>query len=74
MKKIIFYNLLILFLGLIIIELIFGNWVFGPKFSSLIIKETLLRFGGPLIMKVITQRCIKKMNLGFVVTTKIYLM
>ena len=47
MKKIIFYNLLFLFLGLILIELIFGNWIFGPKFSSLIIKRNITKVWNP---------------------------
>ena len=47
MKKIIFYNLLFLFLGLILIELIFGNWIFGPKFSSLIIKRNITKVWKP---------------------------
>ena len=47
MKKIIFYNLLLLFLGLILIELILGNWIFGPKFSSLIIKRNITKVWNP---------------------------
>ena len=47
MRKIIFYNLLFLFLGLILIELIFGNWIFGPKFSSLIIKRNITKVWNP---------------------------
>ena len=47
MKKIIFYNLLFLFLGLIFIELIFGNWIFGPKFSSIIIKRNITKVWNP---------------------------
>jgi hypothetical protein len=48
MKKIIFYNLLLLFFGLILIEFIFGNWVFGPKFSSLIIKRNITKVWEPV--------------------------
>ena len=47
MKKIIFYNLLLLFLGLILIELILGNWIFGPKFSSLTIKRNITKVWNP---------------------------
>ena len=47
MRKIIFYNLLFLFLSLILIELIFGNWIFGPKFSSLIIKRNITKVWNP---------------------------
>ena len=47
MKKIIFYNLLYLLLGLVLLELIFGNWIFGPKFSSLIIKRGITKVWVP---------------------------
>ena len=47
MKKNFFYNLLFLFLVFILIELIFGNWFFGPKFSSLIIKRNITKVWNP---------------------------
>ena len=47
MRKITFYNLLFLFLALILIELIFGNWIFGPKFSSLIVKRNITKVWNP---------------------------
>ena len=47
MRKIIFYNLSFIFLGLILIELVFGNWFFGPKFSSLIIKRNITKVWTP---------------------------
>ena len=65
MKKIIFYNLLILFLGLILIELIFGNWVFGPKFSSLIIKRNITKVWRPTHYESNHTAMYKKDEFGF---------
>ena len=65
MKKIIFYNLLFLFLGLILIELIFGNWVFGPKFSSLIIKRNITKVWRPTHYESNHTAMYKKDEFGF---------
>ena len=65
MKKIIFYNLLFLFLGLILIELIFGNWIFGPKFSSLIIKRNITKVWNPTHYESNHAAMYKKDKFGF---------
>ena len=65
MRKIIFYNLLFLFLGLILIELIFGNWIFGPKFSSLIIKRNITKVWNPTHYESNHAAMYKKDKFGF---------
>ena len=65
MRKIIFYNLLFLFLGLILIELIFGNWIFGPKFSSLIIKRNITKVWNPTHYESNHAAMYKKDEFGF---------
>ena len=65
MKKIIFYNLLHLFVGLIFIEFIFGNWVFGPKFSSLIIKRNITKVWEPVHYQSDHTAMYKKDKFGF---------
>ena len=65
MRKIIFYNLLFLFLSLILIELIFGNWIFGPKFSSLIIKRNITKVWNPTHYESNHAAMYKKDEFGF---------
>ena len=65
MRKIIFYNLLFLFLSLILIELIFGNWIFGPKFSSLIIKRNITKVWNPTHYESNHAAMYKKDKFGF---------
>lgn len=65
MKKIIFYNLLFLFVGLILIELTFGNWIFGPKFSSLIVKRNITKVWNPVHYKSNHAAMYKKDKFGF---------
>ena len=65
MKKIIFYNFFLLFLGLILIELIFGNWIFGPKFSSLIIKRNITKVWNPTHYESNHAAMYKKDEFGF---------
>ena len=65
MKKIIFYNLLHLFVGLIFIEFIFCNWVFGPKFSSLIIKRNITKVWEPVHYQSDHAAMYKKDKFGF---------
>tara|TARA_B110000037_G_scaffold14328_1_gene15085 strand:+ start:167 stop:1186 length:1020 start_codon:yes stop_codon:yes gene_type:complete len=65
MKKIIFCNFLFLFLGLILIEFIFGNWVFGPKFSSLIIKRNITKIWNPVHYQSDHTAMYKKDKFGF---------
>jgi len=65
MKKIIYLNIIFLFLGLLLIEFIFGNWIFGPKFSSLIIKRNITKVWNPVHYQSDHTAMYKKDKYGF---------
>ena len=65
MKKIFFYNLFFLFLVIILVELVFGNWFFGPKFSSLVIKRNITKVWKPTHYKSNHAAMYKKDKFGF---------
>ena len=61
--KIFSYNILILIIGIVIIELIFGSWIFSTNFNHYLLKEILLRSGNLNTMKANTKPCIKKIKM-----------
>jgi len=65
MKKIIYLNIIFLLLGLLLIEFIFGNWIFGPKFSSLIIKRNITKVWNPVHYQSDHTAMYKKDKYGF---------
>lgn len=63
--KIFSYNALIFIIGIVLIELIFGSWIFGTNFSSLPVKRNIIKVWEPKHYESEHKAMYKKDKYGF---------